>query len=193
MIVCGAGNFGELPNPPYSWSNRRSRSSNAEVSTCSSSVWVVSDGDAVISAFLICSAELTMSLLCSLHRSEIFGIKSSIPVIPNRPSRGIYVAAKNGFLSGVMTMLSGQPPLPVIIWQTIMYTLSMSGRSSRSTLMHTKASLRSLATTSSSNDSCNITWHQWHVAYPIERETGLSSRIARWNASSPHGYQSTGL
>src|SRR5579871_242784 len=44
-----------------------------------------------------------------------------------------------------------------------------------------------------SKDSRSITWHQWHVEYPTERKTGLSSRAAFANASSPHGYQSTGL
>src|SRR5437588_12163717 len=49
------------------------------------------------------------------------------------------------------------------------------------------------AVASSSNDSCAITWHQWQVEYPIERKIGLFSRRALANASSPHGYQSTGL
>src|SRR5579871_2584579 len=44
-----------------------------------------------------------------------------------------------------------------------------------------------------SKDSRSITWHQWHVEYPTERKTGLSSRAAFANASSPQGYQSTGL
>ena len=69
----------------------------------------------------------------------------------------MYVAAKNGRRSGVMTIVSGQPPLPVIIWHTVMYTWSMSGRSSRSTLMQTNASLSTAATAESSNDSCSIT------------------------------------
>src|SRR5437588_9902541 len=38
-----------------------------------------------------------------------------------------------------------------------------------------------------------MTWHQWHAAYPTESRTALSSALARSNASSPHGYQSTGL
>src|SRR5207249_11432037 len=38
-----------------------------------------------------------------------------------------------------------------------------------------------------------MTWHQWHAAYPTESRTALSSARARANASSPHGYQSTGL
>jgi hypothetical protein len=45
----------------------------------------------------------------------------------------------------------------------------------------------------SSNDSRSITWHQWQVEYPIERNTGRSSRRARANARSPHGSQSTGF
>jgi len=31
----------------------------------------------------------------------------------------------------------GQPPLPLIVWTAVMYRLSTSGRSSRSTLMAT--------------------------------------------------------
>ena len=49
------------------------------------------------------------------------------------------------------------------------------------------------ATASFSKDSRSITWHQWQAEYPIERKIGLSSRRAAANASSPHGYQSTGL
>src|SRR6516165_4494371 len=70
---------------------------------------------------------------------------------------------------------------------------SISGRSSRSTFTATKCRFRSAATSSFSKDSCSMTWHQWHVEYPTERNTGLSSRLAFSNASSPHGYQSTGL
>src|ERR671918_592140 len=70
---------------------------------------------------------------------------------------------------------------------------SRSGRSSRSTLMQTKRSFMRRAVSSSSNDSCSMTWHQWHAEYPMESRTGLSSARARSNASSPHGYQSTGL
>src|SRR6266511_5546835 len=49
------------------------------------------------------------------------------------------------------------------------------------------------AVAASSNDSCSITWHQWQAAYPTLRRIGLSSARAFANASSPHGYQSTGL
>ena len=38
-----------------------------------------------------------------------------------------------------------------------------------------------------------MTWHQWQVAYPMERKIGRSSARARAKASSPHGSQSTGL
>ena len=44
-----------------------------------------------------------------------------------------------------------------------MYMASMSGLSSRSTFIDTNASFKSRATSGSSNDSCSITWHQWHV------------------------------
>ena len=36
----------------------------------------------------------------------------------------------------------------------------------------------SAAVSSSSNDSCSMTWHQWQAAYPTESRTGLSS-VAR--------------
>src|SRR5215203_2338642 len=70
---------------------------------------------------------------------------------------------------------------------------SMSGLSSRSTLMFTKCSFIMRAVSPSSNDSRSITWHQWHALYPTESRMGLSSSRALRRASSPHGYQSTGL
>ena len=87
----------------------------------------------------------------------------------------------------------GQPPLLFIICVTSIYTLSISGLSSLSTFIQTKASFIFAATSSFSKDSCSITWHQWQVVYPIERKIGLSSSFAFVNASSPQGYQSTGF
>ena len=58
---------------------------------------------------------------------------------------------------------SGQPPWPVIAWQASMHIASTSGRSSRSTLMHTNRSFISAAISGSSNDSRSITWHQWQA------------------------------
>src|SRR3954453_316497 len=49
------------------------------------------------------------------------------------------------------------------------------------------------AVSGSSKDSCSITWHQWQAEYPIDTKIGLSSVRACASASSPHGYQSTGL
>src|SRR5271154_1067231 len=69
----------------------------------------------------------------------------------------------------------------------------MSGRSSRSTLIATTRLLTAAATAGSSNDSCAITWHQWHAAYPTDSSTGTSRRRASANASGDHGHQSTGL
>ena len=107
---------------------------------------------------------------------------------------GKYVAAKNGSPSGVMNTVIGQPPWPrFIAWVAAMYTASMSGRSSRSTLMATTLSLTTAAVAGSSNDSCAITWHQWQAAYPTDSSTGTSRRRASANASSVHGHQSTGL
>src|SRR5688572_17842640 len=51
----------------------------------------------------------------------------------------------------------------------------------------------SAAVSALSNDSRSITWHQWHAEYPTDSSIGLFSARARANASSPHGYQSTGL
>ena len=59
----------------------------------------------------------------------------------------------------------------------------MSGRSSRSTLIATTCRLTTSATAGSSNDSCAITWHQWHAAYPTESSTGTSRSRACANAS----------
>ena len=74
-----------------------------------------------------------------------------------------------------------------------MYTASTSGRSSRSTLMLTNFAFITSATSASSNDSCAITWHQWHAAYPTDSSTGTSRRRASANASGDHCHQSTGL
>src|SRR5690349_16609771 len=38
-----------------------------------------------------------------------------------------------------------------------------------------------------------MTWHQWHVEYPIDKKMGLLSERALSKASAPQGYQSTGL
>src|SRR5205823_3735977 len=61
------------------------------------------------------------------------------------------------------------------------------------TFIGTKSRFNSAARSSFSNDSRSMTWHQWHVEYPIERKMGLFSRRAFSNASWPQGYQSTGL
>src|SRR5271154_5211263 len=70
---------------------------------------------------------------------------------------------------------------------------SMSGRSSRSTLMLTKRSFISWAISGFSNDSWAMTWHQWQAEYPTESKIGLSLLRASVSASSPHGCQCTGL
>ena len=61
-----------------------------------------------------------------------------------------------------MKTVVGQPPDPVIPTVASIVTASTSGRSSRSTLTLTKSSFMSAAVAGSSNDSCAITWHQWH-------------------------------
>ena len=87
----------------------------------------------------------------------------------------------------------GHPPDPVRAWVAAMYSESMSGRSSRSTLTEMNHRDSSAATVSSSKLSWAMTWHQWHEAYPMDRKIGLSSLAALSSASSPHGYHSTGL
>src|SRR4051812_16523310 len=59
--------------------------------------------------------------------------------------------------------------------------------------MQTKCSLTKSATRLSSNDSCAMTWHQWHAAYPTDSRIGTPRSRAAANASSPHCHQSTGL
>ena len=54
------------------------------------------------------------------NNSWIRGTRSSIPGRPNRLSRGKYVPLKNGSRSGVITIVSGQPPCPVAICATAM-------------------------------------------------------------------------
>ena len=61
-----------------------------------------------------------------------------------------------------MNTVVGQPPEPVMPTAAAMVTASTSGRSSRSTLMFTKSSFMSAAVAALSNDSCAMTWHQWH-------------------------------
>ena len=89
--------------------------------------------------------------------------RSRNPIAPRREYLGKYVPAKKGRCSGVMKMLIGQPPLPVKAWQTAIYTLSMSGRSSLSTLTDTKYWFKIPAISGSSKLSWAITWHQWQV------------------------------
>ncbi len=52
--------------------------------------------------------------------SRIWATSSRMPGFPKRLSSGKYVPAKNGLPSAVMTIVSGQPPLPVSMVQTSM-------------------------------------------------------------------------
>ena len=65
--------------------------------------------------------------------------------------------------SGVRKTVIGQPPLPVSACTASMYSASMSGRSSRSTLILTKFSFIRRAMSSFSKDSSLIRWHQWQL------------------------------
>src|SRR5579864_7597884 len=50
-----------------------------------------------------------------------------------------------------------------------------------------KRLLMARITSGSEYDVSSITWHQWHHTAEIESRIGLSSRVARANASAPHG------
>src|SRR5918995_5401646 len=113
--------------------------------------------------------------------------------MPARGSGGKYVPAKKGRPDGVVKTVSGQPRFGVKAAAADMYAASTSGCSSRSTLIATKSRFIASAVASSANDSRAMTWHQWHVEYPIETRTGTFRRSASANADSPHGYQATGL
>ena len=52
-------------------------------------------------------------------------------------------------------------------------------------LDRTNLSLSAAAVTSSSNDSCAITWHQWQAAYPTLSRTGTSRRRPRRTPRRP--------
>ena len=57
----------------------------------------------------------------------------------------------------------GQPPPSPSTWIAFMYSVSTSGRSSRSTFTLTNSSFIRVATSRSSKHSWAITWHQWHA------------------------------
>ena len=59
--------------------------------------------------------------------------------------------------------------------------------------MHTNPAFIAAATSSSSNDSWAITWHQWQAAYPTDSRIGTSRAAASASASGVHCCQCTGL
>src|SRR5262245_18046408 len=59
--------------------------------------------------------------------------------------------------------------------------------------MQTKPSFIAAATSSSSNDSWAITWHQWQAAYPTDSRIGTSPGAASARASGVRCCQGTGL
>ncbi|MCK7518512.1 MAG: hypothetical protein MZV64_12730 [Ignavibacteriales bacterium] len=120
------------------------------------------------------------------------------PRRPGRPQRrdlGKYVPAKNGLLSGVMTIVSGQPPRAgQRLADGHVDARSTSGRSSRSTLTQTKASLRS------ARDLLVLEGFALHDVAPVagrvadgQEDRACPRAAAVSKASSPQGYQSTGL
>ena len=74
-----------------------------------------------------------------------------------------YVPPQKGLPSGSKNADSGHPPRPESCCTALMYTMSISGRSSRSSLMLTKLSFSRRAVSSFSKLSRSITWHQWQV------------------------------
>ena len=56
----------------------------------------------------------------SVQAAERAGTSSSIPKRCPIDCFGKYVPAKKGRLSGVITTVMGQPPLPVRAWVTVM-------------------------------------------------------------------------
>lgn len=79
---------------------------------------------------------------------------------------------------GVALVQRQPPPHPSmgrpLTCTKVMYTLSTSGRSSRSTFTQTKSSLSSWPISSFWKDSSSIIWHQWQVEYP--------TRMGPWGA-----------
>ena len=73
-----------------------------------------------------------------------------------------------------------------------MYTSSMSGRSSRSTLMLTKSSFMSAAISALSKTRASMTWHQWHEEYPSRGGQACCARERGRTPRSPRDTQSTG-
>ena len=71
---------------------------------------------------------------------------------------------RRGAGPGVMTMVSGQPPLPVIIWQT-RHVDPVDVRPLLAVHLDADEGLvrGGRPTSSSSKDSCAMTWHQWQV------------------------------
>ena len=69
------------------------------------------------SAFRISVVVFSSTSFLSRQSSSILGRSSVRPILPYREYLGRYVAAKNGCLSGVMMMVRGQPPVPVMSWQ----------------------------------------------------------------------------
>jgi len=211
----GLGNLGAGPNPPHWVSNASSISDDKtwilymltmssrvsakavfelpRISACCRASTMAVESSSILSLLLF----HTSSILVSMVRKPIRTVLRSSPSGPVDSTvlsaGGQYKPPKNGLPCGVQKTFMGQPPLPVKPMMYCMYVLSTSGRSSRSTLIEMKFSLRNFAISASSNDSSAMTWHQWQVLYPTLRNTGLSSRCALAKASLPQGYQWMGL
>ena len=94
----------------------------------------------------------------------MYGSNWTMPILLSVPSRGMKELIQNGSFCGVRKQFRGQPARLPKNWQYFISTASMSGRSSRSTLMQMNWEFRPSAMTSSPKLSRSMTWHQWHVA-----------------------------
>ena len=85
----------------------------------------------------------------------------SIPVIMHGPIQTTPHTGSSRLRNMTTNLLS--PARTSLTCTKVMYTLSTSGRSSRSTLMHTKFLFMMSPISLFLKDSSSITWHQWQV------------------------------
>ncbi len=118
----GMGNLGAPPKPPRlsSKSAASSRKASSRVAPFSISRAARPFGPLLSTAVMTSAADRRTSSRRVRQASPIRAASSRRPVRPQRRDLGKYVPAKNGRLSGVITIVSGQPPEPVNIWQTAM-------------------------------------------------------------------------
>ena len=113
--------MGACPNPPFSASKEPASSRQAACAHSGIAALPLRLRSAVcFRASRTDSAERSTSSRRPFQSSATRGISSSMPIRPPRPIRGMYVPAKKGRPCGVMMIVSGHPPRPVIIWAAVM-------------------------------------------------------------------------